>query len=322
MSVASVRFTGPSGRRGFTLLEILAAVSVLAIILYIMVQITNQVTRVVQSGRRVDAETEARLVFNRMALDFSRLLKSGDVDYSAFKSATSGTLPARYDNAAVPVNPQPGNDRLAFYAETSGLFSGPGPDKSTVALVAYQIRPGDAGNPDPTLRAPVLQRLAQGLGWEDTGAGWQSPVYLPMTLTGQWPDLFADDDDYQSIGSQTFRVEYAYLLKATGTEAARLSVTPWDTRQGHTHADGLKDVAAIVVTIGVLDETSRKIVEGTKFDALIEEFPDAVEGQALLPVWQEKINDPNFSDRTGVPPPASSRVRVYERYFYLHPGTP
>jgi prepilin-type N-terminal cleavage/methylation domain-containing protein len=294
----------------FTLLEMLAAMTVLAVIMLIVVQIINSTTRVVQNTRRMDADSEARLVFNRLALDFSRMLRRADLDFSTFKQP---------DHAA----DHAGNDRLAFYSETAGTFaSAPAAaDKSPVALVAWQVNRDTPNFLDDTIRAPELQRLSLGLGWEpDDDANRKSVVHLPLTLTGEWPDLFAADGEYQgdykSIGHQVFRFEYTYLLKSSGT-GARLSVTPWDTEAGHSAAAGLRDVAAIVVTIAVLDETSRKIVAEARYDRLIDFFPDAADGDTPAAMWNDILNQPNFSTDTGVPPPASSRIRIYERYFYL-----
>jgi hypothetical protein len=290
----------------------LAALAVLTVVLYIVVQITNHASRVVQNTRRMDADSESRLVFSRMALDFSHMLKRSDLDYSAFKQPNNAQ-----DNT--------GNDRLAFFAEVAGDFADSSVptsgEKSPVSLVAYRVILGNANNPDPTLHSPSLQRMNKGLGWEPKPGQWDGVVYFPLTLTGaggKWPNLFSDDTSYQAIGHQVFRFEYTYLLKpSTQNPQARLSNTPWDVDAGHDSIDGFKDVAAIAVTIGVLDETSRKIVAEANYNRLIATLPDAVDGETAASRWNAIVNSPNFSGDTGIPTPASSRVRIYERYFYL-----
>jgi prepilin-type N-terminal cleavage/methylation domain-containing protein len=297
--------------RGFTLLEMLAAMTVLTIVLYIVVQITHHASIMAQGTRRMDADSESRLVFNRLALDFAHMLKRGDLDYSAFKQPNGAQN-------------NDGNDHLAFFAEVAGSFtSGTPPDgreKSPVSLVAYKIAPADPANPDPNLRAPGLQRMNKGLGWEQKSSQWDSVIFFPLTLIGSggnWPDLLNTNDGYQILGHQVFRLEYTYLLKSTAQNPARLSATPWDTDAGHSSINGLTDIAAIVVTIGVLDETSRKIVAEADYPRLIARLADVGDNETAAAKWNNAVNSPGFSADTGIPPPAAGRVRIYERYFYL-----
>lgn len=289
-------------RRGFTLVELLTAMTVLTLMLLMVNQIVGSASMAMtMSGRHLDADTQARLLFNRMALDFSGMLQRTDVDYSTFKQ---------------PSNLQPGNDQLAFYSETHGYFSGAaqpaGTGRGDLSLVAYMVAN------DSTTATPNLQRLGKGLGWEpDASASpsWSNVAYLPVTLTGRWPTLFTNDPDYRSMGDLVFRLEYTYLLKATATQPASLSVTPY--LAGHTSINGFKDVAALVVTIAMLDNAGRALV--TNYASLESNsvFTDAVNGATPAATWNAAINAPNFAATAGIPRNAASYVRVYERYFYL-----
>ncbi len=292
----------------------LVSLVVLSLIILIMVQITNSTATIVQDSRRMSSDTEARLIFNRMAVDFGRMLKRVDLDYSTFKEP-AGTLSVPYGSVAVPANPQTGgNDQCAYYSETTGYFSGgsqpTGQEKAPVALIAYMIAN------DPITGTPVLRRMGKGLGWEPSGTSWQSVTYLPSTLSSQWSDLFAGDPDYKTVGSQTFRFEYNYLIKSSPTAAAKLSITPWNTTLGHTSINGFQDVAAIVVTIAVLDNVSRKIV--SNYTALTSSLPDAQEGNAVAASWNSVVNSPTFAGTAQIPLQAATHVRIYERYFYLN----
>lgn len=315
--------------RGFTLVEILVAVAVLALMLFVAAQIINGVSvSVGQSGKRMDCDTQARLIFNKMALDIAKMVLRSDVDYSSFKQPAA-TLSAAYGGASFPANLQAGNDRFGFYSETTGYFSGatqpPGSGKAPISLVAYMIA-SDSDN-----ASQVLRRLGKGLGWEpDPADSWKGMTYLPATITGQWPNLFAlasgsnTDPDYKTVGSQVFRFEYTYLLKSTSSQAARLSLTPWDTSASpaHTSIDGFKDVAAIVVTIGVLDYRSRVLVKD--YPSLIAALPDARDPASdatyhgdTAAAWNAIVNAPGFATTANLPPKAASAVRIYQRYFYL-----
>ena len=214
---------------GFTLIELLTALTVLTLMLLMVNQLVNSAAAVMSlSGRQLDADTQARLIFNRMGVDFSRMLKRTDVDYSSFKNAAA--------------NAQAGNDQMAFYAETHGYFSGatqpPSTGKADLSLVAYMV----GTDPGSTSTAPVLLRLGKGLGWEpDPSGSWNNIAYLPVTLATRWPNLFSTssvDPDYRSVGNLVFRLEYTYLLKPTTTLPAALSITPYNS--AHTSVNGFQ----------------------------------------------------------------------------------
>lgn len=310
----------PNSRRlyftkGFTLVEMMVAMVVLSLIVLMVAQLTNNAAVLFKSTRRMDTDTEARLIFNRMAVDFGHMLKRSDIDYSTFKSPAA-TLSATYGGTSLAANLQPGNDECAFYSETDGYFSGSsqpsGQGKAPVALIAYMIAN------DPVTGTPSLQRMGKGLGWEPSGTAgaWQNVTYLPMQLISQWSDLFNGDPDYKTVGDDVFRLEYTYLLKTSPSAASKLSITPWDTTLGHTSINGFSDVAAIVVTLALLDNTSRKIV--FSYTTLTSSLADAANGQSTAVAWNAKVSGSSFATTAGLPVQAASQVRIYERYFYLN----
>ena len=304
--------------QAFTLIEMLVALAVLTLIIVFISQLTNNASRtVISAGKQSDADTQARVIFNRMAADFSRMLKRTDIDF-AFKQP-SGYLHKPYDNINKPDNLQLGNDSFAFYSETVGYFPDrnnlpDGTRKAPVSLVAYQIANDPYNNTRESI--PVLRRMGKGLCWTpNSTANHESPAYLPILINGKWPSLFTDSS-FKTIGDQVFRFEYYYLLKPTDREPSKLSITPW--REDHTSIDGFRDVAAIVVTIAILDNTSRKLVDANKYQALIAALPDAGDDKYLASEWNEIVSSPNFASSVQIPKPAAAAVRVYERYFNLN----
>src|SRR6266513_5443227 len=68
--------------RGFTLAELLVSVFVVTIIILMVTQLMTSATAITRTGtKHVDTDTQARVVFDRMALDFAQMLKRTDVDY-------------------------------------------------------------------------------------------------------------------------------------------------------------------------------------------------------------------------------------------------
>ncbi len=92
--------------------------------------------------KHLDADTQARMVLDRMAFDIAKMSRRADVDYYFAKNVDGAT---------------PGNDQMAFYSESGGYYpSGvsAATQGSEVSLVGYRI---NANN--------QLERLSKGLIW-------------------------------------------------------------------------------------------------------------------------------------------------------------
>jgi type II secretory pathway component PulJ len=310
----------------FTLAELLVSVGVLVLLVLLATQLLNNAATVTILGhKQMDADSQARQLLDRMAVDFAQMVKRSDVDYYVKSSAA---LPSRRVL-------QPGNDQIAFYSNVPGYYPSTG-SQSPLSLVAYRV------NSDSTSSAyNKMERLGKGLVWNAVSTTDTPVVFIPIPVASplslgdgptqtptptptpaanpQWPQAanMAPDASYEVVGSQVFRFEYYYLLKS-GT----FSDIPWDTTAGHYAVDGMQDVSAIVVDIAVIDPKSRTLLT----DAQLATFttPDAANflrdytsgmgpGQ-LRNQWQSTING-----TTTFPRLALSGIRCYERFFYLSP---
>jgi len=294
--------------------------SVLALLIALIAQLFSSAQAVTGMGNmHMDADAQARALFDRMAIDFAQMVKRADVDYF-FKDST---------------NPQPGNDQLAFFSQVLGYYPDTGA-QSPISLVAYRVNTESTSS-----YFNKLQRLGYGLLWsgvaaDDSNTPGNTPVvFLPLKIAAKWKratDMEADDN-YELAGPQVFRMEYYYILKgqtlSNGTTfASQLSGTPWDKRiQGipgipdHTSANGLQDVAAIGVVIAVTDAKSRLLISDSQLTALRDAMNDFSETATKAPgdletQWQRAIDD------SGLPRIAASGIRIYRRWFYLSSGSP
>jgi prepilin-type N-terminal cleavage/methylation domain-containing protein len=67
---------------GFTLAELLVSLGVVVIITLIASQVMTSATAITRTGNKhFDTDTQARVVLDRMALDFAQMVKRTDVDY-------------------------------------------------------------------------------------------------------------------------------------------------------------------------------------------------------------------------------------------------
>lgn len=285
----------------FTLVELLVSIGVLAALVLLVSRMTSSTAAVtVASSKHMDADSHVRMIFDRMATDFSKMLKRKDVDYIFTK--------------------QNGNDAMWFYTEAPAYFTGTPASsaKSSLSLAGYRIN-----------SAFQLERLGKGLEWDGVPAGnlAGSAMFLTYpigstapnpasTLAGNWPSTVtttSNDPDYNVLSEQTYRLEYSFQLR-DGT----LSVT------APTTGTGLQTVSAIVVAIAVLDNTSRSIVKKSATDAtiidstvaaqMINALPDSVTGSSIAQTW----NSSSYLTSSGIPQLAASQIRIYQRHFYLN----
>ena len=326
-----------ASRAAFTLVELLAAMAVLALLLVVVAQMINSVSAVTTgTSHRLDADSQARLVFDRMAADFAQIVKRTDVDYYFVKKPNPGAA-AGNDH----------NDQMAFYSETSGYYPSPSTtaQRSNATLVVYCIS-------NLPMQVPQLQRLNKALLWN--GVAMPNPLkdrpmtFLPQTLPNIWPDAFnsvgnpdmsaSTDADYQVLGESIFRMEICYLMPSTtntvlsdkpylvpgATPVPTVAPTP-----SGTPYNGMRDTAAIVVTLAVLDGDSRRLIpsadQPTVLKAVAAQLED-VGSNAATPttvsntpakLWQARVDNGSLVGAGLLPRRAASQVRIYERYFPL-----
>jgi prepilin-type N-terminal cleavage/methylation domain-containing protein len=308
--------------RGFTLVELLVTMGVLVLLVFLATQLINSAATVTVLGyKKMDADSEARQVFDRMAFDFQQMLKRSDVDYFLKASATAS------DCGACGV--QTGNDQAAFYSTVPGYYAVPTPTPvgspiaaSPVSLVSYRV------NSDSTASSyNRLERMGKSLPWNGVSSSLTPVVFLPQKIGANWPaacypvcnpdPTYKTDPSYEVIGPQVFRFEYYYLLKN-----GSFSATPWDAISS---VRGLQDVSAIVVAIAVIDPKSKVLVTDAQIATVTGTLIDYGAAAAVgcpSPSWQSPGELRRqwqcvLDSTNGLPRPAISGIRVYERYFYL-----
>jgi prepilin-type N-terminal cleavage/methylation domain-containing protein len=280
--------------QAFTLVELLVSIAVLSLLIVLFAQLLSSATTITtQAHKRMDSDSQSRPLLDRMASDFSRILKRTDVSYY-FKNASTTMV---------------GNDLVAFYSAAQGYFP---TTPSTVSLVAYRIN-GDSSNSAAYNR---LERMCKGLDWNGASATDVPIVFLPLTIDATWPcvastTLYDDPTSktYEVAGAEVFRFEYYYVEKATGSPVA-FPVT-WSSSSNIK----LSDVTAIIAAIAVIDPKSRTLLSSAQMQTLAGTLPDYNSSMGpgqLLAAWQNVLDT-----TTTVPRPAISSVRLYERYFYL-----
>ena len=339
-------------RDGFTLAEMLISIVVITLIILMVGQLMTSATAVTRTGNKhIDTDTQARIVLDRIAQDFGRMLKRTDIDYY-IKAPLGYRNPKAHGNGKKLKSGELGNDQIAFYSEVPGYY--PAGSQSPASLVAYRI-----DNKPTSATYLQLQRMGKGLLWNGANNGTTSTSPYPIVFTtgqidatctnkcpcngttgpwaGPWVAAICDDTpdaDYETIGPGVFRLEYYYLLKdGSITDAPRLTgAVNWaDSSQPlAAKLNAFSDVEAIAVVIAVIDPASRSLVfpSGALFNLMSDmaDFKNAngngfgakkigdVENNWNLAV-QSAAQTGATSDGSAFPPAAASAVRIYNRYI-------
>src|SRR5437667_528558 len=206
----------------FTLAELLVSAFVLLIIIFMVAQLMTSATAITRTGhKQIDTDTQARVVFDRMALDFAQMVKRTDVDYYV-KQRTGYSGHGNGHGWGRGHNGDLGSDQIAFFTQMPGYYPGgytPG-QQSPISLVAFRVNESSSSNP----AYGRLERMAKGLVWNavDTNTNQNTAkypiVFLPQTmaLIGRpWAPAINNDNnannsidaDYEIIGPGVFRFE-------------------------------------------------------------------------------------------------------------------
>jgi type II secretory pathway component PulJ len=340
----------------FTLAELLVSVFVLAIIILMVAQLMTSATAITRTGHKhISTDTQARVVLDRMALDFAQMLNRTDVDYyvkqkAAYNGHGNGHGCGRGRNQDL------GSDQIAFFSQVPGYYSGSAvAQQSPISLVGYRVN--EATNSGD--RYGKLERMAKGLIWNafDNNPNSNSPspiVFAPGQIAagigpwvGPWSAAINNDNsaasrdnDYEVIGSDVFRFEYYYILKN-----GRVTDWPWDRFDFPDQLTiynplqlGLSQVEAIAVTIAVIDPAGRALIQAASSNAgygdildVAAELPDfknscgrGVGGRTLGDLedqWKGVVESIAQTGQTPqgklIPREAAKGIQIYSRYFDL-----
>jgi type II secretory pathway pseudopilin PulG len=289
------KFSVRRRQSAFTLVELLISVGVLVLLVLLATQLLNSAATITTLGQKqMDANSQARQLLDRMAVDFGHFVRRSDLDYFAKNTTTPNS-----QGGAMA-----GNDQIAFYSIVPGYYPASG-SPSPISLIAYRVNAQNR-----------LERMGKGLVWSSvSNADPTSVVFLPLKIADTWPtavNLSAPPTpapDAEVVGSRVFRFEYCYLL-TNGTLSAV--------------ASNVNAIAAIVVDIGIIDPRSKVLLNDAQVATFttpgnpnfLSDYISGMRPGQLVAQWQNTLNG-----ITSLPRPAISGIRLYERFFYLAPSS-
>ena len=108
--------------RAFTLMELLVSIVVVVIIVLMGTQLMTSTTAITRTAHKhIDTDTQARVVFDRMALDFAQMLKRTDIDYYV-KQRSGYNGHGNGHGWGQGKNGDKGSDQIAFFSAVPGYY--------------------------------------------------------------------------------------------------------------------------------------------------------------------------------------------------------
>jgi prepilin-type N-terminal cleavage/methylation domain-containing protein len=266
-------------QQGFSLVEILVATAVLSILALIIVQVISLTGRAINiSSQNLDAAGQARLVFDRLAIDLAARPDRSDLGMIFTKKTTNAS------------------DCFRFYSQVGGYNGARG-----ITAVGYRIQ---------TTNSNRLYQLERGATGTDFLATAQTPIqFLPQTI-GAADAVSTDnpDTDYEVLAKGVFRLEFCYLLASGKLTIANPNASPTD----------FTGISAIVVALGVIDNRSLELLSGgsgTQLAALSNALQKTSDGDDPVSEWNQALSSGLVV--SGIPHAVLQNLRVYERIFYV-----
>ena len=298
---------------GFTLLELMVAISVLVMLCGLVMQLMGSATRLTSTSKQAsDCDAEARFALAQIANDLGHRIRRSDVD--AF------------------VEKNKGNDRFFLFSETPGWMPNSKEQASTVSLIGYRVY-----NP-PGTSSYQLQRLAKGLPWT-SGTERSLPfvaldaMQRPIQTTtlagtnekgagGTFPSVLANnqsaDSFYQVLAENVIRFEVSLLRKPNPLNPASLGISPVVPNNEavmELASYGFTRLSAVVISLAIVD--SQNMAKLSPQDlAPAGYFSDTVPADyPILPV--DQWNTIFSQQSSGWARPLKSGIRFYQRTISL-----
>ncbi len=218
--------------RGFTLVELIAAMSVLVILVLGVVQMLDNASSIAGSARRaLENDDQARTTLDCISLDMGQIVKDVNVD-TYFPSAVTTGKPS---------------GAMFFYTGRQGYAAANATNLSGASLTGYRINANAAST-----AYNQLERYSATTQWDGDNTG--SMVFLTYPTTGSFAPMdittlapnpvvapTSTNTNFHVLGEDIFRMEFCYQLK-DGTYSSQpvLYTTPppavWNAGNTFYHA--------------------------------------------------------------------------------------
>lgn len=286
--------------RGFTLVEVLVAILILALLCLILGSLTSNMQRILRySLRRMDSDEMAQLALARLSTDIQGMFPRRDIPFSV----STGTSPGPFLGiiTAVPT------------AATSV------PGNRMIAAVYYRVANDQDSGAIFRTGHLTLQRAAKTITNTQAGFLGVDTTNTPVLFSGLPAALQPASSDYDVLADGVIAVNVSLQRTSDGHVVA----APATATNSTVLADGDPDISkisALVVTLLVLDRQSFALLNPAQVTTIASKFPppqesDLLSGKLAAEEWTTIADD--STQFPGLPPPAVQSLRIYQRIIPL-----
>jgi prepilin-type N-terminal cleavage/methylation domain-containing protein len=221
-----------TARRGFTLLELLVAVTITSIVIVALLSMTGVVVDAWRNGNnKIFTNNEARAAFNRLAEDLeSAIIRDNIPQAEWFVAATNPTdftgLPKPANATWLAFYTTPGDRQLFEYQAGTGNYDTSKPIPGNVVTVSYKIVPQDpiSGKADYRLYG-LYRAFPKGTGTPPNPAKitFDSILGKPGLMDNFWASRAEASDKDNFYISNIF--DFSFTFWATYTDTAGKTTT-------------------------------------------------------------------------------------------------
>lgn len=314
--------------RGFTIIEVLVATTVLALILVLFGTVLDLTTSAIHSAdRNITTSAFFREAGNRMEADLAEMLTAGPAALVVAKNV-GGTSAGTLSDAVIFMTQGRTRQRQGIDQKDIRL-----------AIRAYRVM----GLPDPELgnqRTPMLARGDGTITWNAVaGAPSQAGTDISDAIKSAVADVVGSSTNgtslvFQRLAEGIFRLEVNFLLdngsiscvpprsKKLAALAAGANVYPVALSAEDSADPDHRFVRALVVAMVGMDDLSRRLTgnNGDKLPDLADAFLDPATGQTILDIWDVERNGTLRSMISAPPylPAVLHGVRTDQEYYYVN----
>jgi prepilin-type N-terminal cleavage/methylation domain-containing protein len=244
-----------TGRRGFTLMELMVSIAIITIILLLTAQVSDSALEVTRrTAARLAAQRETSVAAHQLRADFAQRIQRLDT-------------PVRFEK-------NPGNDSLALLTKRLGYPDRTETPDRAVSLTEYRIEtdaPGKSGN--------GLLRASSGIGFGDLAMrpSLENGTLALASIPKMGPKKL-DARHFQMLAPGVIRLELSFLINDE-MQPIRMEAP-----------DEQELIDGVIATVCILDPGRRGGLKDDQLTRIAEQFDDAVDGKFPIDDWLQTLN--------------------------------
>lgn len=279
MKIRRSNLTQKSHNRSFTLVELMVAMAISALIAVAINQVFSASTRIIKNvSYKNSATAEARFIFDRLARDFSKMPLGKDFDYQ--------------------LNPQAEGTKLQFFSKIRGLEG-----DRRLSVISYRTE-------EPQKRCYRLLRAIKGVDWADAGYMGMDTNGLTVRFSDLPQKLIAKNKDYELISDNLIKMDISFQRKSDGELIRELPA-------GLQGSSQITNVASVVITLAMLDAGTVAKTTPSEVKRVAERLTVAPDRILTFSHWSTNLITINDKGSDALSSQVARQTMLFQRFYRI-----